>query len=95
MKVLIVEVNKIPYVKEIEGSNKDIQLIVGGYYTEIRLDAKYSLLCNEEGLPKGLPFNRRVGNYDIVGNFLMVGVRGEEYCSLAKEDAEYYKNYFS
>lgn len=96
MNVLIIEVGKAPYVKEIEDSNKAIQDIVGGYYKEIIIDNHFRLLCNEDGLRLQLPYNKTVGRHKIVGTFLLTGVdeEFEEYSSLTDSEIEVYTKHF-
>ena len=67
MNVLVVEPGFLPYEKEIPDSlSSDEQLralqeIVGGYIEAIYpYEEDVAIVCNEEGLINGLPFNRSV-----------------------------------
>ena len=78
MNVLVVEPGFLPYEKEISDSlNSDehlraLQEIVGGWIEAIYpYDEEVAIVCNEEGLINGLPFNRSVpGGYGgVFGTF--------------------------
>ena len=61
MKILVVEPGKHPYEKEIEGTLKEMQKIVGG-----RIQALYpfrdevGVVCNDDGISLQMPFNRKI-----------------------------------
>lgn len=95
MFILVVEPGKAPVTREIDGSLREMQKIVGG-----KIEAVYpfaageiALVCNEEGLLLGLPPNRGLrdenGNlYDIVcGTFFLCGAPSdtETFSSLTPE----------
>lgn len=67
IKVVLCEVGKEPSVVEIENDLYTLQKIVGGYIENITLQSKICLICNEEGMLKGLPFNR----CGILGTFIL------------------------
>jgi hypothetical protein len=71
IKVIIVEVNKLPYVKEIDGDLESCQAIVGGYIECCQLGMGITLVCNEEGKLINLPPNRIVSKDIICGNFFI------------------------
>lgn len=59
MKIIIVEPDKEPIVKEIENTLKAKQEIVGGWIQSVSLpEDDIVLICNEEGKIIGLPYNR-------------------------------------
>ena len=64
MNVLVVEPGTLPYEKEINGL-QEMQELVGGLIDAIYpYDDPVALVCNDEGLLLGLPFNRSVeGGY--------------------------------
>lgn len=80
MKVLVIAPGKVPVVKEIGNTLKDMQRIVGGY-----IQAYYpwmdevAIICNDEGKIMGLPFNRPIfGEHGelvdiIAGTFFLCG----------------------
>ena len=60
MNVLVVEPGTPPYEKEIKGL-QEMQELVGGLIDAIYpYDDPVALVCNDEGLLLGLPFNRSV-----------------------------------
>lgn len=59
MRILVVERNKTPYVKEIDGELETMQGIVGGYIQAIYpFEEPIALICNEEGKINNLEPNR-------------------------------------
>ena len=79
MRVLVVEPEQRPEVREIDDSLATMQKIVGGYIQPIHLDDSVVLVCNEEGKLMDMPANRGLRNkdgqmYDIVfGTFFLCG----------------------
>lgn len=67
IKVVLCEVGKEPKVVEIKNDLQTLQEIVGGYIENVTLRSKICLICNEEGMLKGLPFNR----CGILGPFIL------------------------
>ena len=96
MNVLVVEPGYIPYEKEINGLH-EMQAVVGGYIEAISPYAEYvSIVCDEEGLINGRPFNRSVeGGYGgVFGTFFVCGIDGDNFCSLTPEQMSRYKEKF-
>ena len=79
MRVLVIEPECRPEVREIDDSLKAMQEIVGGYIQPIYLDDSVALVCNDEGKVMNLPLNRGLRDkngqiYDIVsGTFFLCG----------------------
>lgn len=103
MLILSVEPGKAPEAKEISGSLREMQAIVGGPIQAIYpFDEQVALVCNEEGLLLRLPANRglrdRDGNlYDIVcGTFFLCGAPADadSFTSLSPEELEYFERRF-
>lgn len=95
MKIVVVEPHKAAYEKEIEHTLENLQQIVGGYIEAIYNDDGTALVCNEEGKLMGLEGNRRIGNDIIAGTFFVVGVSGEDFCSLTDEQTKKYLNAYA
>lgn len=106
IKVLIIEPQKIPYVKEIENVLEELQNIVGGYiepiYQEMTANDNIMLIANEEGKPLNLPFNRFVrGGLDnmpmstIRGTFFLVSSEGEDFVSLPDDMIQKYMKFYT
>ena len=71
MRVLVIEPERRPEVREIDDSLKAMQQIVGGLIQPIYLDDSVALVCNDEGKLMNLPPNRGLRDrngqmYDIV-----------------------------
>ena len=94
MNVLVVEPGYLPYEKEINGL-EEMQAVVGGWIEAIYpYEEEVAIVCNEEGLINGLPFNRSVpGGYGgVFGTFFICGLGEEDFCSLPVELVERFKS---
>ena len=99
LTVLVKEVGKRPYVKEIPDDLKALQRLVGGYIEVVSpkplSDMGIILVCNEEGLINDLDINmyiiRRDGTPlgELYGNVFFISSKGEDFKSLSKEQIEY------
>ena len=100
MNVLVVEPGYLPYEKEIkDGADhlEQMQAIVGGLIEPIYpYHEEVAIVCNEEGLINGLPFNRSVpGGYGgVFGTFFICGLGEEDFCSLPPDLMERFKKEF-
>ncbi|RKI68160.1 DUF3846 domain-containing protein [bacterium 1xD42-67] len=102
MRVLVVEPESRPEVREINDSLKEMQGIVGGLIQPIYLDDSVALVCNDEGRLMNLPANRGLRNkdgqmYDIVfGTFFLCGAPADSdhFTSLTTEQIEQYRKMF-
>lgn len=96
MNVLVVEPGYLPYEKEINGLS-EMQATVGGFIEAIYpYEEPVAIVCNEEGLINGLPFNRSVeGGYGgVFGTFFVCGLSEDSFCSLSPEQMKHYKEKF-
>lgn len=55
---------------------------VGGLIEVVTLSSDLCLICNEEGLLRGLPYNVTICGQPFVGTVLAVGVKGDEFASV-------------
>ena len=102
MRVLVIEPECRPEVREIDDSLKAMQEIVGGYIQPIYLDDSVALVCNDEGKVMNLPLNRGLRDkngqiYDIVsGTFFLCGAPADSdhFTSLTPEQIEQYQGRF-
>lgn len=101
LKVLVVEPDKEPYVKEIEAGYRALQQEVDGTIQGVYpFTDPVGIVCNDDGKWLGLPLNRALRDeegkiYDIVaGTFLVVGLGEEDYCSMDTEMLEKYSKLF-
>lgn len=96
MNVLVVEPGMVPYEKEIDGL-QEMQGVVGGLIQAIYpYKDQVAVVCNDEGLLLGLPFNRSVeGGYGgVFGTFFVCGLGKEDFTSLSPEQMQRYKEMF-
>lgn len=103
MLVLTVEPGKVPEAKEISGSLKEMQSIVGGFIQAIYpFEDEVALICNEESLLLGLTPNRALkddnGNiYDVIcGTFFLCGAPADSdnFTSLTSEQIKQFYRQF-
>ena len=103
MRVLVIEPECRPEVREIDDSLKAMQEIVGGYIQPIYpFDDPVALVCNDEGKLMNLPANRGLRDkdrqiYDIVfGTFFLCGAHADSdsFASLTSEQIERYQKQF-
>ena len=100
MNVLVVEPGYLPYEKEIQDGTdhlEQMQAIVGGLIEPIYpYHEEVAIVCNEEGLINGLPFNRSgPGGYGgVFGTFFICGLGEEDFCSLPPDLMERFKKEF-
>ena len=101
MRVLFIPCGKHPEIREIDGSLKSMQQLVGGLIEEVHSgDDAAALICNEESLLLNLKPNRSIeqeglDGYTIIrGDFFLCGVNGENYTSLSEELIEFYEELF-
>ena len=105
MRVLVVEPECRPEVKEIDGTLKSMQEIVGDLIQPVYPfddDNSAVLVCNDEGKVMNLPANRGLRDkdgqiYDIVcGTFFLCGASADSdhFTSLTQEQIERYRERF-
>lgn len=74
-----------------------LQSLVDGYIepcAPVQLKQQgIELLCNEEGLLRGLPFNINLFPFFYVGTLVAVGVSDEDFVSLTPEQEQYLKQW--
>ena len=70
---------------EVENELKPLQQAVGGYLESFTFAEDACVLCDEEGLLKGKPYNTTVCGVPFVGTVLIVGVAGEDFTDLTEQ----------
>ncbi len=81
--VLIKEPGKAPVVEPLfDNTLESFQKAVGGYIETYYLRANITVVCNEEGKLKGLPYNITIGREDFVGTIVLCGTTVDDFCSL-------------
>lgn len=63
----------------IDNDLKALQEYVGGYIEAVKVSDKVCVICNEEGIIQGLPYNVKLFGRRFFGPILIVGVTGEEF----------------
>ena len=63
----------------IDNDLKALQEYVGGYIETVTVSDKVCVICNEEGIIQGLPYNVTLFGRRFFGPILIVGVRGEDF----------------
>lgn len=106
MKILVVEPDNKPYVKEIKGNLREIKKIVGGTLEIIVPfieEPSICIACDESGREKFLKFNRAlktstgIVNNIISGTFVVFNTseeRGEDLIDLTDEQIKFYTEKF-
>ena len=101
MIVLVVEPEKVPYVKDIDSGLQSLQSEVGGWIQAVYpFDDPVALICNDEGKLMGLPLNRALRddhgqiNDVVAGTFLIAGVSEDNFASLSPELISKYEKKF-
>lgn len=79
IRILYKAVGKPWQEASIDNTLGAMQATVGGYIETARISKDTVVVCNEEGLIRGLPYNTRVMGTDFVGDILVVGTKGEEF----------------
>lgn len=100
MRVLFIEPDKKPVVKDIPNELRDLQEAVGGYIETLSIfNDNVTIIINEEGKLNELPENRvlnfRDGVEPLVGNILIVGVNLDDFADLTDEQIERYSVVFT
>lgn len=96
LNVLVVEPDYAPYEKEVSGL-REMQAVVGGSIQAVYpYKEQVAIVCNEEGILNGLPFNRSMeGGYGgVFGTFFVCGLDEDGFCSLTPEQVKTYKQKF-
>ena len=95
IKALLIEPMQKPRVIEIEASLESYQQQVGGLIEILYLEDDAVLVVNEEGKLLGLAPNRRFYDDILVGNILILGIRGENLVGLSDENIRKYTEQFA
>lgn len=104
MKVVAVEPQKKPVVREIDAGLEAMQKIVGGSIEAVYpFDEPVSLICNEEGKLLNLPLNRALRDengtvYDIIsGTFFLCAAPpdSDRFAGLTDQQAKTYMEWFA
>lgn len=72
-----------PEIVDVENTLEALQAEVGGQIESLRFAADDTVLCNEEGKLMKLAPNIHFMGDVLCGTILVVGVKGEAFCSLS------------
>ncbi len=85
VKAVYFRLGRISEVGNMENTVEGMRKAIGGGYAQIlKIGKNMAILCDEDGLIRGLPHNR-----GLRGDWLIVGTRGEEFISLTDEQVEW------
>lgn len=59
---------------------EEFQMAVGGYIETFPIAQDLTVICDEEGRLKGLPYNVTLFGEPLFGTILFVGISGSEFC---------------
>lgn len=94
MKAILITLNEQKII-EIENELEALQETVDGYIETVSLiPDKVDMIVNEEGLIKGMELNpiaSVIAGMYIVGNAIIVGVDGEDFCDVPDEWIKCYR----
>lgn len=88
MKVIRKRPGEMPEIVDVENTLAALQAEVGGYIQCVQFSSDCAILCNEEGKLIPLQPNLAFCGDVLFGTVLVVGVAGEEFCSLDQTVAE-------
>lgn len=75
-----------PEIIEVENTLKALQTEVEGYIETVTIASDVVVICNEEGVRLGMPYNCRFVDVDFVGPILVVGRNKDEFCDVPEAD---------
>ena len=76
---------EIGHVTNISPRLENLQNIVGGYIETVTLYSGWTIICNEEGRIRDLPYNCTIDNVDFYGEIIAIGVSGDDFTDLPLE----------
>lgn len=75
-----------PEIIEVDNTLKALQAEVDGYIETVTIASDAVVICNEEGVLRGMPYNCRFFGVDFVGTILVVGHSRDEFCDMPEAD---------
>lgn len=82
MQVICKSPGRPPVVAQVDNTLEALQQAVGGPIETVTFSLDAAIICNEEGRLQGLPYNCDFLGISFVSPILIVGVDGDEMCSL-------------
>lgn len=100
-KVLVIEPEKVPEIREMDLDLHSLQTAVGGYIEAVYpYEDPVAIIVPEEGKLEGRPFNRALRDHDgdifdvTAGTMLVVGCGEEDFIALNDEQLQKYEELF-
>ncbi|MBQ9733941.1 MAG: DUF3846 domain-containing protein [Clostridia bacterium] len=87
MKVIYKAPGSAPELRDIPNTLEELQATVGGYIETVTFATDACVICNEEGILLGLPFNCVFLGTRFFGPIMVVGIEGEDFAELKPEYA--------
>lgn len=96
MQVVLVESGKPARITDIPSDSQSLRAVVDGFIQTIYpWKDPVALVCNDEGMLRGLPLNRVLEDYDVIaGTFFICGLSKGNFTSLTDELAKKYQEKF-
>ena len=101
IRVLLVEPGEKPRLVTVEHTLEHLQALVGGFIQAVYpWEDPVALVCDDEGLFKGYPFNRMLVDKDgnpcdaVKGAFFICGLGEEDFCDIPADLAQKYAEMF-
>ena len=91
-KILIVEPNKNPYIKIVENVEQSIIEIVGEEIGYLELEEEIDIVYNDYA--RKMKINRTIKDNYIIGTFVVVAHKNDNWVSLNNEQIKKYKEVF-
>ena len=86
MKAIRKEPGCAPELICIDNTLKSLQTEVGGYIETVTIASDAVVICNEDGVLLGMPYNCRFLGVDFVGPILVVGRNKDEFCDVPEAE---------
>ena len=96
MQVVLVEPGKPARITDIPSDSQSLRTVVDGFIQTIYpWKDPVALVCNDEGMLRGLPLNRVLEDYDVIaGTFFICGLSKGNFTGLTDELAKKYQEKF-
>ncbi len=75
-----------PEIIEVDNTLAALQTEVGGHIETVTIASDAVVICNEEGVLLGMPYDCRFFGVDFVGTILVVGRNKDEFCDVPEAD---------
>ena len=94
IKILVVQPNKQPYIKEIKNNIDSIYGLVYYPYKEVELEKNIYLICSKEAENNNFSICRKLKDMNIYSNFVIVKKENNKYNSLTEKEIIKYSTMF-